>query len=518
MHEMDGSSTKQPQISEMFQKFALAFKTKTFEFFADEDHAAAAAAGEDSDGFSLLDSAEDFITDQKVVVIKPDPACNFSPETTPSPPDLPVAKPPVQSEVKKLEQTEKLSSPAQQTTVTKSMSESEIRAFNTQMSHTVISSMLATISSFEASYVQLQTAHVPFIEENVKAADRVLVSHLERLSESKKFYRDWQKNPHFDTELPIRSCLGAQVEENQNKLRTLGTVSNRLQSELEQKHDEVSALRKKLDEIQKTNVKLSKKLCGNLNSSTDVLLTVRVFDSVLHDASRETHKFTKILISLMRKAGWNLDVVANSVHPDINYAKKGHNQFALLSYVCLVMFQGFDLEDFGLNSSELLSDGHDSDSENKSRFLKQLLEHVSSNPMELLSIHPTCDFSKFCEQHYERLIHPTMESSIFIDLDGNETVLKSWRSISMFYEAFVRMASSIWTLHKLSLAFDPVVEIFQVQRDVDFSMVYMEDITRRVTWPNKRRAKVGFTAVPGFKIGGIVLQAQVYLNDLKCTD
>ncbi|KAI9077873.1 hypothetical protein K1719_040134 [Acacia pycnantha] len=211
MPEMDGSSAKPPQISEMFQKFALAFKTKTFEFFADEDHAAAAAAGEDSDGFSLLDSAEDFITDQKVVVIKPDPACNFSPETTPSPPDPPVAKPPVETEVK-------------------------------------------------------------------------------------------------------RSCLGAQVEENQNKLRTLGTVSNRLQSELEQKHDEVSALRRKLDEIQKTNVKLSKKLC-----------------------------------------------VANAVHPDINYAKKGHNQFALLSYVCLVMFQGFDLEDFGLNSSELLSDGHDSD-------------------------------------------------------------------------------------------------------------------------------------------------------------
>ncbi|KAI9118603.1 hypothetical protein K1719_010935 [Acacia pycnantha] len=42
-------------------------------------------------------------------------------------------------------------------------------------------------------------------------------------------------------------------------------------------------------------------------------------------------------------------------------AKKGHNQFTLLSYVCLVIFRGFDLEDFGLNYSELLSDGHDSD-------------------------------------------------------------------------------------------------------------------------------------------------------------
>ncbi|XP_028754086.1 uncharacterized protein LOC114713582 [Neltuma alba] len=137
MPEVDSSSTKPPQISEMFQKFALAFKTKTFEFFADEDQAAG-AAGEDSDGFSLLDSAEDFITDQKVVVIKPDPACNFFRETTPSPPEPPIAKPAVESSVKKLEQTEKLLSPAQQAAVTKSLSESEIRALNTQMMHTVL--------------------------------------------------------------------------------------------------------------------------------------------------------------------------------------------------------------------------------------------------------------------------------------------------------------------------------------------------------------------------------------------
>ncbi|BAT85023.1 hypothetical protein VIGAN_04251400 [Vigna angularis var. angularis] len=36
----------------MFQKFALAFKTKTFEFFSDEN----ASPLDDIDGFSLLDS------------------------------------------------------------------------------------------------------------------------------------------------------------------------------------------------------------------------------------------------------------------------------------------------------------------------------------------------------------------------------------------------------------------------------------------------------------------------------
>jgi hypothetical protein len=53
---------------------------------------------------------------------------------------------------------------------------------------------------------------------------------------------------------------------------------------------------------------------------------------------------------------------------------------------------------------------------------------------------------------------------------------------------------------------------------VDFSMVYVEDVTRRFMLPGKTRAKVGFTVVPGFKIGRTVIQSQVYLSGLKCTD
>lgn len=365
---------------------------------------------------------------------------------------------------------------------------------------------------------------MPFVEEHVTSADKVLVSHLQRLSELKRFYL----NPE-PRGFPFGSCLVAEVEENQSKLRTLGTVSNRLQCELEQKHDEVLALRAKLDEIHRGNVILSKKLCNRaLNPSSDVLLTIKVFDSLLHDASRATHRFTKILIGLMRKAGWDLGLAANAVHPNVDYAKKGHNQYALLSYVCLGMFHGFDSLNFGMEE-EMVSngEGHVLDLENledldnlesRNVCLKQLLEHVSSNPMDLLGIHPGCAFSRFCERKYERLIHPSMESSIFVNLEEKEAVLNSWRSLSMFYEAFVGMASAVWTLHKLSFAFDPVVEIFQVERGVEFSMIYMEDVTKRLTWPNKGRAKVGFTVLPGFKIGRVVIQSQVYISNFRCTE
>lgn len=468
---MDFSPTtaaKPPQISEMFQKFAMAFKSKTFEFFADEDN-------EPADGFALLDSAEDFIPDQKVVVIKPDP-----PALTPT--------------------------------------NSQVKIVDTHMGNALISSIFAAVSMFEASYLQLQTAHVPFEEESVKSADKALVTHLQRLSDLKHFYRGLSKNPNFDANLSIGSCLEAQVQENQSKLRTLGMFSDRLQEEIDQKDTEVSTLRKKFAEIQRENSRLSQKLAGNLSSACEILLSVRVFDSMLHDSCRATHKFCKILIDLMRKAGWGLDLVANSVYPDIDYAKEGHNRYAFLSYISLVMFRGFNLDTFGLKEDGIVCNGHACEAGKGNSSLKQLLEHVSSNPMELLSRERNCDFSRFCEKKYQDLIHPTMESSIFSNLDRNEAVLKSWRSLGVFYESFVNMASSIWMLHKLAFSFDPVVEIFQVERGVDFSMVYMEDVRKGNLQPGKTKLKVGFTVVPGFKIGRTVIQSKVYLSGLRCAE
>ncbi|XP_040995267.1 protein GRAVITROPIC IN THE LIGHT 1-like [Juglans microcarpa x Juglans regia] len=483
MPDADGSS-KPPQISDMFQKFAQAFKSKTFEFFAEIE------AVEDSDGFSLLDSAEEVITDQKVVVIKPDPIYG------PSVPEQPSLSPP-------------------RSVMPWPLNRTQNKTINTRLTQTVISSIFATVSSFEASYFQLQAAHVPFAEENVKDADRALVSHLQRLSEFKQFYKDCCRNQDFGDDLPIGSCMEARVEENQSKLRILGNVSNRLQSEIDQKDNQVLALKKKLGEIQKSNFELSKRLSGNLNSSYDVLLSVRVFDSVLLDACRATHRFTKILIELMRKAMWDLGLAANSVYADIEYAKEGHSRYAFLSYVSLLMFKGFHLDGFGVGENEIVCNGHVLNSEKNSSSLKQLLEHVSSNPVELLSMNRKCEFAKFCETKYQELIHPIMESSIFSNLDRNETMLNSWKSLSVFYDSFVRMASSIWTLHKLAFSFDPVVEIFKVERGMDFSMVYMEDVTRRFILPCKTRAKVGFTVVPGFKIVRTIIQSQVYLSGLK---
>ncbi|KAL8500349.1 hypothetical protein ACS0TY_020088 [Phlomoides rotata] len=484
MVEMEGGpSSKQapppPQISDMFQKFALAFRTKTYELFAEDD---SAAAGADSDGdvTLLLDSAEGFIPDQKVVVIKPDSS----------------------------------SGPGNS---------------DAELIGALVPSLFATLSSFEATYLQFQAAHVPVVDQiGLEQADKMIVSILQKLTEMKNLYRDSKKRSlgldcGFD--FPAGSFWEFQVQENQSKLRVLETIVNSLQSQIDVKDDESRDLRRKLEKTRAINADLARKLGlkeGNKGLGIEVLLTIRVFEAMLGDSVKSLRCFVKLLIDLMQRAGWDLEEAANSVYSGVDYAKKGHSRYAFLSYVCLGMFQNFDKNDFGLCDTEVICNGNGVkhsengviDAENNV-YLRKLIEHVASNPMEILGKNPKCDFSRFCGKKYEELIHPTMESSIFSHLDRKEKVLDSWKSLTVFYESFVRVTSSIWLLHKLAYSFNPVVEIFQVERGVGFSMVYMEDVLGRCCLPGKPRPKVGFTVVPGFKVGRTIVQSQVYLTDLK---
>ncbi|KAL7121117.1 hypothetical protein ACP275_02G162800 [Erythranthe tilingii] len=469
MVEMEGGtpSKQQPQISDMFQKFATAFKTKTYELFAEDS---AADSNSDSDAILLLDSADEFIPGQKVVVIKPD-----------------------------------------------SISGSD--NLGAHLFGPLIPSLFATLSSFEASYLQFQAAHVPEIDQNsLEAADKLIVSILQKLIEMKNLCKDSKGRSlglNCDFDFPAGSFLEFQVQENQSKLRILETVVNTLQSQMDVKDDESTDLRKKLDKIRVSNTNLCRKLGlkeGNLGSGLEVLLTIRVFEAMLGDSLHSLRCFVKLLIDLMRRAGWDLEEAANSVHPQVNYAKKGHFRYAFLSYICLGMCQNFDKPHFGLHDSEATLNENGT-IENNNGYLRQLIEHVASNPMEILSKNSKCEFSQFCEKKYEELIHPTMESSIFSGLDRKEKVLDSWKSLTVFYESFVRMASSIWLLHKLAYSFNPTVEIFQVEKGVEFSIVYMEDVLRKPSFPRKTRPRVGFTVVPGFRIGKTIIQSQVYLTD-----
>ncbi|KAG9160161.1 hypothetical protein Leryth_024538 [Lithospermum erythrorhizon] len=557
------SSTKQPQISEMFQKFALAFKTKTYELLTGEEEE------ENKDVFTLLDSAEEFIPHQKVVVIKPDSA--RVQETNPNidthldkkgvviNPDSARIKEPgpnIDTHLSRINETSpnidtqlaRIKEPSPFTDAHLSQIEETSRnidthlarikeptknidthsarikapspILDTHMAQSLIGFLFSLVSSFGATYLQLQAAHVPFNEGGIEAADKGLVAIMQKLGEMKRNFRDLQNNNSLDVDFAFGSSfVEFQVQENQSKLRALETMVNQLQSDIECKDDQVLSLRNKLDKIEIFNKGLLKRLGFDYDKldGIGIKLTFRVFDCMLSDCVKALRCFTKLLIDFMRKAGWDLDKAANSVCSDVNYAKEEHHKYVFLSYVSLAMFRGFNLDDYGLDEDEVDCNGNDS-LWSKEVYQKLLIEHAVCNPMEVLGKNPKCDFARFCEKKYEQLIHPSMESSIFSNVDRKEAVLSSWKSLRVFYESFVRMSSSIWLLHKLGYCFDPIVEVFQVERGADFSMVYMEDVTRKRRLATMSRPKVAFTVVPGFKVGRTVIQSQVYFTGSKCTE
>ncbi|MQM18959.1 hypothetical protein Taro_051958 [Colocasia esculenta] len=458
----------------MLQKFALAFKSKAAEFFAEEDDGHA-RGGVPFGGLDPVGAEED-ITGLRVVK----PGSKDPPASSPTTP-LPA------------------------------------HHHKQQLQRALVSSLFVTVSSFHAAYLHLQAAHEPFRLDGIKDADRAAVSHLQRLSDLRRGYCDGAAS----CGLPLPSHLEAEVLENQSTLRKFETCFNQLQLEVDQKDAEASNLKQQLSGIEACNLHMERKL-GTLSTSAAVdegeklLLSVGVFDTVLKEACKAAHRFTKTLIDLLKTSGWDLETMAKSIYPGVEFMKKGHLGYALLSYICLGMFSGFGTG--GFESGDGCAPSADDLEQSRREFLRQFVEQCLDDPIDLLNANPDGDFGRFCERKHQRLIHPEMESSINLgQLHCRDTALGLWYPTSPLYEPFVGMCSLVWMLHKLAMAFDRPVEIFQVQQGADFSMVHMENVVRRrAMWAldarRKTRPKVGFTVVPGFRLGEVVIQCRVYVN------
>ncbi|KAE8795375.1 hypothetical protein D1007_29750 [Hordeum vulgare] len=448
----------------MLQKFALAFKTKTIEFFAEEDEDEYAAAGEGG-----------ILAGQRVLVLKPDP--------------------------------QNPSSPFGGDGGNGSASGEEA----------AVAAALATTSSFQAAYLHLQAAHTPFLPEAAAAADALAVSHLRRLSELKRLASGAAEDGS------LTAHLEDQVRENQALLRSFDAVVNRIQAALDAKDAAAASLRWELAALADGNARLAGRLDRALapqpgaggGDALGAMLSASVFDSVLRDALRVAHRFTRALAELLRCAGWDLADAAAAAYPGIAYSKHGHCRYALLSRVCLSMFDGFDSYQFGGTSDAAALEGMEL-AVRRNESLQQFIEHSDADPMELTSSSPDCEFSQFCDRKYKQLIHPGIEASLFGNSDCR--ALPVMAAAGPLYELFITMASSIWTLHRLAWAYDPAVGIFQVSRGTEYSSVYMESIVRPKAFSASKevgrtvRPKVGFTVVPGFRLGGTVIQCRVYLE------
>lgn len=394
---------------------------------------------------------------------------------------------------------------------------------NPEAVESLIAKIFTDISSLKSAYIQLQAAHTPYDPDKIQAADKVVISELKNLSELKHFYRE--NNPKPICISPQDSRLATEIQEQQNLLRTYEVMVKKFQTEIQNKDSEIQQLQQKIEEANQKRIKLEKNLKlrglsikeaenrpGGEKGFFPVDLTPDLFTSSVEVAFKAIHDFSKPLINMMKVAGWDLDAAANSIEPDVVYAKRAHKKYAFESHICQRMFSGFQQESFSINYDNLATVTKDS-------FFHQFLALKETDPLDSLGQHPDSIFGKFCRSKYVTVVHPKMEASFFGNLDQRNYVMGGGHPRTPFYQAFLKLAKSIWLLHRLAFSFDPNVQVFQVKKGSEFSEVYMESVVKDLVMDEgDEKARVGLMVMPGFWIGGSVIQSRVYLSGMKVVE
>ncbi|PIN05324.1 hypothetical protein CDL12_22134 [Handroanthus impetiginosus] len=392
---------------------------------------------------------------------------------------------------------------------------------NPEAMEALVSRIFTNISSLKSAYIELQAAHTPYDPDKIQAADKLVISELKNLSELKHFYRE--HNPKPVCASPQNSRLAAEIQEQQSLLKTYEVMVKKFQSEIQNKDSEIHQLEQQIQEANQKRVKLEKNLklrglsakesegVGTENGHFPFDLTPDLFKSAVEAASRAIHDFSKPLINMMKAAGWDLDAAANSIEPNITYAKRAHKKYAFESYICQRMFIGFQDESFSIKS--------DNAQETEENLFQQYLALREMDPLDAVGQSPDSAFAKFCQNKYLIVVHQKMEASFFGNLDQWNYIQGGGHPRTAFYQAFLKLAKSIWLLHRLAYSFDPPVKIFQVKRDTEFSEVYMESVVKNfIIEDEDQKPKVSLMVMPGFWIGGSVIQSQVYLTGIKVAE
>jgi len=385
----------------------------------------------------------------------------------------------------------------------------------------LISRVFTNISSLKSAYIQLQAAHTPYDPDKIQAADKQVIAELKKLSELKHFYRE--NNPKPICVSAQDSRLAAEIQEQQSLLKTYEVMVKKFQSEIQNKDTEIHQLQQQIEEANQKREKLEKNLklrglstresgvSGEQNGFFPVDLTPDLFISAVEAAYKAIHDFCKPLINMMKAAGWDLDAAAKSIEPSVAYAKRAHKKYAFESYICQRIFMGFQQESFTEKPEDF--------SVNRESFFHQYLALWEMDPLDALGSNPDSIFGKFCRSKYIVLIHPKMEASFFGNLDQRNYVMGGGHPRTPFYQAFLKLAKSIWLLHRLAHSFDPSAKVFQVKKGDEFSEVYMESMVKNtVMIESEEKPKVGLMVMPGFWVGGTVIQSKVYLTGMKMAE
>ncbi|KAG6531547.1 protein GRAVITROPIC IN THE LIGHT 1-like [Zingiber officinale] len=385
-----------------------------------------------------------------------------------------------------------------------------------QTTESLLAHLFASISAIKAAYAQLQMAQLPYQPNLIQSSDLTIVSEFRRVSELKhSYFRDQLAIPR--TVSDSSSDLVAQIEEQWNLIKAYPITKAKLESDLELKDSEILSLQAKLLESKKRNQILDSNLHpGRSLSPLDGLhpsgLTPNHFLTALRFAINSIRSFVKELVKQMESARWDLDAAASAIQPGVLRRGRTHRSLAFQSYICQQIFSDFHHKSYNLDGLE------DRTMWCQRRFFDEFIELRHIVPLQKLWQHPAA--AKFLRAKFLSLVHPKMESSFFGNLNHRDAV-SSGRCFpnTAFFTGFAEMAMRVWFLHCIFFSFEDS-SIFQARKGSRFSEVYMESVwevnedddhVTSAAADEHASTAVGFTVVPGFRVGQTVVQCQVYL-------
>ncbi|KAL6627229.1 hypothetical protein ACP70R_030955 [Stipagrostis hirtigluma subsp. patula] len=387
----------------------------------------------------------------------------------------------------------------------------------------LLANLFAGVSAVKAAYAQLQLAQFPYDAEAIQAADAAVVAELTRLSDTKRRYLRDPAAAARGAAAAGHTPLAAHAEEQRHLLKTYQITARKLEADLRAKEAEADRLRSSLTAELRAERTLEARLHpGRTLASLDELhvsgLNPTHFLTALRHTVKSIRSFSKSMLNSMQSAGWDLAAAAAAVHPGVPLRRAGDAKFVFESYVAMKMFANFHRRDFNFSFLD------EREFYDRRRFFDEFTELKAAPASAFLDVrNPRWGgFGKFLRAKYLSLVHARMETAFFGRLEQRGIVSAGpGFPESSWFADFAEMARRVWLLHCLFFAFDGGAEqdgasIFQVRTGARFSEVYMESV-------NDSRADdavaaaaedrvVGFTVVPGFRVGRTLIQCRVYLS------
>ncbi|XP_040380470.1 protein GRAVITROPIC IN THE LIGHT 1-like [Oryza brachyantha] len=391
-------------------------------------------------------------------------------------------------------------------------------ALDAASAHAFVASLFAGASAVKAAYAQLQQAQHPYDAEAIQSADAAVVAELTKLSDHKRRYaRDPVAAARSAAAGP--AVLAAHADEQRHLLRTYEITAGKLGKELRAREAEaVRAQAALADELRAARLLEERVHPGRTLAALDGLhlsgLNATHFLTAMRHAVKSVRSFAKSMLCEMRRAGWDPAAAAAAVHPGVPLRQPGDAKFALESFVALKMFAGFHRRDFGLSSL------HGRSAHDRRRFFDEFEELKAAPAAAFLDARSSrwSALAEFLRDRYPSLVHERMEAAFFGDTSQRGAVTSAGPALpgTPWFAEFAEMARRVWLLHCLFFAFDGGASIFQAPAGARFSEVYMESVSDddggAAVAPAGDRAAVGFTVVPGFRVGRTVMQCRVYLS------